>query len=375
MKSAILLASDRACPADGRAPVSAQAPASASSVSPLPPAQLALRAIERMPEVQAAAAALARAEAEARLRAVGTHETHCSPWSPQRRRVEGGPSFNEWEAEHQSRCALAGQGAPGSRDRRPAAWKRRDWIWPTRTMPRARRLLALWSNMAARPRAGAGAAQPGRTVGARSQGHRPSRGAGRCGAARSHRRRRRTGAGARGRIAGRCRGAKRPPDAGQRISRSAAAGARAPGRGAADADGQRSPVEPADRRSAATRSAPPRPACACAEAEARRASADRLADPTVGVRVLNDQGGRERALGLVLSIPIGVRQRGARAAAAEPTRWPRRPRRPWCGAMCCVTPVKWSRVREPSAPSGKAGRGAGRGPRQRGTRGARLYPG
>jgi outer membrane protein TolC len=52
------------------------------------------------------------------------------------------------------------------------------------------------------------------------------------------------------------------------------------------------------------------------EAEARRARADRLPDPTVGVRVLDDLGGRERAVGLVVSIPIGVRQRSATAAAA-----------------------------------------------------------
>lgn len=52
------------------------------------------------------------------------------------------------------------------------------------------------------------------------------------------------------------------------------------------------------------------------EAEARRARADRLPDPTVGIRVLDDLGGRERAVGLIVSIPIGVRQRGALAAAA-----------------------------------------------------------
>lgn len=52
-------------------------------------------------------------------------------------------------------------------------------------------------------------------------------------------------------------------------------------------------------------------------ADAQRARADRLPDPTVGVRLLNELGGREHSVGLILGIPFGMRQRSARAAAAS----------------------------------------------------------
>lgn len=57
------------------------------------------------------------------------------------------------------------------------------------------------------------------------------------------------------------------------------------------------------------------------EAEARRARADRVADPTVGLRVFNERGGEERGIGVVLTVPIGGALRSAqaqeKAAAAE----------------------------------------------------------
>ena len=52
-----------------------------------------------------------------------------------------------------------------------------------------------------------------------------------------------------------------------------------------------------------------------ADALAARARADRLPDPTIGLRVLHDRGGAERALGLVVSFPIGGRYRSALADA------------------------------------------------------------
>lgn len=52
-----------------------------------------------------------------------------------------------------------------------------------------------------------------------------------------------------------------------------------------------------------------------ADALAARARADRLPDPTLGLRVLNDRGGTERAIGLVFSMPIGGRHRAALADA------------------------------------------------------------
>ncbi|TGY31035.1 MULTISPECIES: TolC family protein [Stenotrophomonas] len=48
---------------------------------------------------------------------------------------------------------------------------------------------------------------------------------------------------------------------------------------------------------------------------ADRARADRRPDPSVGVRVMNDRGGAERAIGLVLSVPIGYTHRSALAAS------------------------------------------------------------
>lgn len=48
---------------------------------------------------------------------------------------------------------------------------------------------------------------------------------------------------------------------------------------------------------------------------AERAHAERTPDPTLGVRVLSDRGGRERTVGLVLSIPVGSAYRSAIASA------------------------------------------------------------
>jgi outer membrane protein, heavy metal efflux system len=50
-----------------------------------------------------------------------------------------------------------------------------------------------------------------------------------------------------------------------------------------------------------------------ADALAARTRADRLPDPTISLRLMNDLGGAERALGLVFSIPIGGRYRSALA--------------------------------------------------------------
>lgn len=52
-----------------------------------------------------------------------------------------------------------------------------------------------------------------------------------------------------------------------------------------------------------------------ADALAARARADRLPDPTVGLRLLSDLGGAERAIGVVFSMPIGGRHRAALADA------------------------------------------------------------
>ncbi len=48
---------------------------------------------------------------------------------------------------------------------------------------------------------------------------------------------------------------------------------------------------------------------------ADRARADRRPDPSIGVHVLNERGGQEHAIGLVLSVPIGYTHRSALAAS------------------------------------------------------------
>ncbi len=52
-----------------------------------------------------------------------------------------------------------------------------------------------------------------------------------------------------------------------------------------------------------------------ADALAARARADRLPDPTLGLRMMNDRGGSERVMGLVVTMPLGGRHRSAVAAA------------------------------------------------------------
>jgi cobalt-zinc-cadmium efflux system outer membrane protein len=53
-----------------------------------------------------------------------------------------------------------------------------------------------------------------------------------------------------------------------------------------------------------------------AELTAARASADRLADPTVGVHATSEAGGAERIVGLTLSIPLGGTYRNAQSREA-----------------------------------------------------------
>lgn len=52
-----------------------------------------------------------------------------------------------------------------------------------------------------------------------------------------------------------------------------------------------------------------------ADARAARARAERIADPSVGLRRLNERGGVEQVTGVVLSFPLGGRQRSASAQA------------------------------------------------------------
>lgn len=53
------------------------------------------------------------------------------------------------------------------------------------------------------------------------------------------------------------------------------------------------------------------------ETVARRAHADRLPDPTIGVRTFSERGGMERGIGLVLNVPFGGARRSAEARAGD----------------------------------------------------------
>jgi outer membrane protein TolC len=295
-------------------PVRAQTPAAASSVSPLPPAQLALRAIERIPEVQAAAARLARAEADARLRAVGTHETQITV-IPQRRRVEGGPTFNEWEAEVSRGVRWPGK-ARLDREIGASGVEAARLDLADAHHAAARRLLALWSNW---QRARVLAQEQHKQVELWARDRKAIARRVELGDAAQ---RDRIAADA---VLAQVRAAAVQADAEAQSARRLLVsafpdlplpprvrlGAAPPVLTGSDADWSRLIVERSHEIGAAQARVRMR------QAEARRARADRLADPTIGVRMLSDLGGRERAVGLVLSIPIGVRQRGARAAAAD----------------------------------------------------------
>ncbi|NKZ39933.1 TolC family protein [Oleiagrimonas citrea] len=292
----------------------AQHKESAAKPSSLPPASLALRAIERTPEVQLAAAALARAEADARLRRVGPHEFQLSA-IPQRRRVEGGPTFNEWEAEISRAVRWPGK-ARLDREIGQYGVEAAQLNLADAHHAGARRLLALWAMW---QRASVTARQQHLQVDVWERDRKAIA-----------RRVELGDAALRDRVAAdaalaQARAAALQADADEasarRMLQSAFPGLPLPPRVRLDAmppelsgtnlHWSQLIVQRSHEIGAAEAVVRMR------ESEARRARADRLADPTVGVRVLNDLGGRERAVGLVFSMPIGVRQRGAKAAAAE----------------------------------------------------------
>lgn len=313
MKTGILLATVMVV-AWAAIPARAQTPASATSASPLPPTPLVLRAIERTPEVQAAAAQLARAEADARLRRVGTHETQLSV-IPQRRRIEGGPTYNEWEAEISRGVRWPGK-ARLDREIGDSGVEAARLNLADAHHAGARRLLALWSMW---QRARVVAQQQHKQVELWMRDRKAI--ARRVALGDAAQRDRIAADAALSQARAAALQADADADSARRMLSSAfpdlplptrvRLGEQPPELAGSDAHWSQLIVQRSHEIGAADARARMR------QAEARRARADRLPDPTVGVRVLNDLGGRERAVGLVISLPIGVRQRGARAAAAD----------------------------------------------------------
>lgn len=295
--------------------LAAQAPASPSPspTSALPPAELVLPAIERTPEVQAAAAVLERARADARLRQVGTHEATLT-MIPQRRHLQAGPTYNEWEADlirpvrwpHKARL---------DREIGATGVEAAQLMFADAHHAGARRLLLLWSGWL---RARVIAVQQHAQV---ATWERDRQAIGRRVELGDAARRDLLAADA---ALAQARAAALQADADAQVAEltlrsvfpdlplpeRVRLGDEPPVLGGSDARWSELIVQRSHEIGAADALARQR------DSLARRARAERLPDPTVGIRVMNDLGGRERAVGLIVSIPIGVRQRGAQAAAA-----------------------------------------------------------
>ncbi|MDE1965177.1 MAG: TolC family protein [Pseudomonadota bacterium] len=284
-----------------------------AAITALPPGELVLRAVEATPEVRAAEAALAGAKAEQRMRQLGSHETQLTV-VPQQRRIDGGGRHYEWEAGLSRGVRWPGK-ARLDREIGDAGSEAARLRLEDAHHAGARRLLALWSNW---QRASTALALQRRQVALWQRDR----------AAVSRRVQL-------GDAAGRDLMAI---DAALAQARATALQAAAEQDDARLALGSRFPGVPLPEAAQLPSMPPALPGTDQAwverilarshetgaiealarqkDAEARRARAERLPDPVIGVRVLNEQGGRERALGLTVSMPLGTRYRGAEAAAA-----------------------------------------------------------
>ena len=295
------------------AAVAAQTTAPPSPEPALPPQELVLSAIERMPEVQAAAAMLARTEAGGRLRSIGPHETTLL-MIPQRRQIQGGPTFHEWEADL-TRAVRWPHKARLDREIGAAGVEAAQLTLADTYHAGARLLLALWSDW---QRARVVATQQHAQVTTWEHDHKAiarrvelgdaaARDLVAAEAALALARAAALQAAADVEVTGL---ALRSTFPGLPLPVQMPLGGEPPPLTGSDAHWSELIVERSHEIGVAAALARQR------EAEARRVRADRLPDPTVGVRVLDDLGGRERAVGLIVSIPFGVRQRSALAAAA-----------------------------------------------------------
>lgn len=280
----------------------------------LPPAELVLRAISGTPEVRRAEAGVSTADAQARMRASGSYEGQVTV-IPQRRRVEGDRDYNEWELDVTRPIRLPGK-ARLDREIGATGLQAAELSLEDAHHAAARRLLAAWSDW---QRARVQHQQWRQLVDIA---------------------RRDRDAVARRVTLG---------DAAERerlatesvLAQSQASLLRAQSAQARAELAWRSvfPSLPLPEREAGNTYVPPALAgddeawvklivarshevgasealARQKDAEARRARADRVPDPTVGIRMLNDLGGRERAYGVVLGIPLGGSYRRAEAARA-----------------------------------------------------------
>lgn len=280
----------------------------------LPPAELVLRAVEQTPEVRGAEAGAARADAQARMRAAGSYESQLT-LIPQQRRVSGDRNYNEWELDLTRSVRLPNKARLdreiGAQGQQAARLGLEDAHHAA-----ARQLLTYWSDWQ-RARVERQQIEQRVTI---AQSDRDA----------VARRVALGDAAARERLAA---------DAALAQAQAALARAQSAQTQAELAWESMFASLPLPQREPVGDYVPPElqggddawvalivarsheisATAALArqkDAEARRARADRVPDPSIGIRMLNDRNGRERAYGVVLGIPLGSRYRGAEAASA-----------------------------------------------------------
>lgn len=278
----------------------------------LPPSELVLRVVESTPEVRLAEAGLARAEAEQRMRQAGPHEAQLT-LIPQRRRVDGGGRHREWEADLSRGVRWPGK-ARLDREIGASGREAAQWLLEDAHHAAARRLLMLWSDWQ----------RAASALDVRSQQEaawqRESDAVGRrvvLGDAATRDRMAIEAALAQARAA--VLEAQAAESRGRLALASQFPGLPLPELVRLPADPPALPGSDTDWVGKIQARSHEIDAAAALvrqkDAEARRARADRLPDPVLGLRVLDEQGGREHALGVTLSIPLGTAYRGAAAAA------------------------------------------------------------
>lgn len=280
----------------------------------LPSQDLVLRAIGTTPEVRAAAAVLGRAEAEERMRRVGSHEPQLTV-IPQTRRIEGERRYREWEVDLSRGVRWPGK-ARLDREIGAAGREAASLAFEDAHHAAARQLLALWSDWQ-RAATAVGLRDSQVALWERERASLARRvqlgdAAGRDLTALDA-------------ALAQARAAAAQAAADEQTTRLALTSAfpdlplpdrvRLPPAPAALEGGDQAWSELIVQRSheIGTAAALARQK----DAQSRRARADRVPDPSVGLRMLSDRGGRERAFGVTLSIPLGGSYRSAEAAAAS----------------------------------------------------------
>ena len=291
----------------------AQVPATWPADPALPPAELALPAIAALPEVQRKAAELDAARAAADMRAIGSSEARVT-LIPQQRRVQDGPNYREWELDLDKSVrwphkvaldrrigALGVEAAQLALEDAHHAGARlllqqwSDWLRAAANTRSAQQQLALLDEervaLARRVAAGDAAQRDLLAVdAARAEAD----------AARIE--------------------AEQTEQATRRTLRASFPALPIPQRAPLPVTVPELPGSAASWR-ARILEVSHEIGVARAQAEqqqalAERARSERLPDPTLGVRVISELGGREKLYGVVLGLPLGLRYRGAEAAQA-----------------------------------------------------------